>query len=688
MTAYANDQGSESSNTLDDVEIHRREDDFGDQEDGLLSDEKDNPLQEVEIKWRLKPIWSAISSILFLVIFTYWGLLLARYITSNGGTKINYPETTSSDFRRSASDYVLDPNWDFNAHPKTRTYHWKIEDITANPDGVFRPMITINSQFPGPMIECNEGDTLIIDIENQSVNATSIHFHGIFQNGTNHMDGTTGITQCPIAPGHTFRYEFNVTGQSGTYYYHGHQAVQIADGLYGPMIIHSKKEKALQKIPYATDRVVMLQDYYHELSSGLLIESLQSGSESSPIPDGALINGHNSRDCSVLPHRTCDNSTAIIPSFDLTSNANHRLRFINVGAFAWFQVSLDEHEFAITEVDGTDIMPSYETRMMISPAQRYSLIINTNHISTDLFWLRARMVTHCWKEPDLPAHGAAEVHAIIRYVSENDTPKSITSLPTSQNWKEGIEVHCRDMNTSTYIPTSFEPAPTIADHSYFLRANLERHDWRLERGYFNTSTFRPQIQHPTLHRTIDGFATNNQSFTSMVDIDGVNTVAYEQKHDFLIQHSGVKVVDIIIQNFDEGNHPMHLHGHKVWILGQGHGPFPGYSSLNLQEQGRGTLPGHEHALDNLIRRDVATVEGFGWLALRFVADNPGVWAFHCHLMWHGEAGMVMQFLDRLDEVKKWEVPKANQKLCEVDIGELEKGAVPKDEIWYGLGVGK
>ncbi|KAA8564398.1 hypothetical protein EYC84_011341 [Monilinia fructicola] len=576
MTAYANDQGSESSNTLDDVEIHRREDDFGDQEDGLLSDEKDNPLQEVEIKWRLKPIW--VSN-------------LFDSLSSNGGTKINYPETTSSDFRRSASDYVLDPNWDFNAHPKTRTYHWKIEDITANPDGVFRPMITINSQFPGPMIECNEG-----------------------------------ITQCPIAPGHTFRYEFNVTGQSGTYYYHGHQAVQIADGLYGPMIIHSKKEKALQKIPYATDRVVMLQDYYHELSSGLLIESLQSGSESSPIPDGALINGHNT----------------IIPSFDLTSNANHRLRFINVGAFAWFQVSLDEHEFAITEVDGTDIMPSYETRMMISPAQRYSLIINTNHISTDLFWLRARMVTHCWKEPDLPAHGAAEVHAII----------------------QGIEVHCRDMNTSTYIPTSFEPAPTIADHSYFLRANLERHDWRLERGYFNTSTFRPQIQHPTLHRTIDGFATNNQSFTSMVDIDGVNTVAYEQKHDFLIQHSGVKVVDIIIQNFDEGNHPMHLHGHKVWILGQGHGPFPG----------------HEHALDNLIRRDVATVEGFGWLALRFVADNPGVWAFHCHLMWHGEAGMVMQFLDRLDEVKKWEVPKANQKLCEVDIGELEKGAVPKDEI--------
>jgi FtsP/CotA-like multicopper oxidase with cupredoxin domain len=94
-------------------------------------------------------------------------------------------------------------------------------------------MITINGKFPGPMIECNEGDTLVIDIDNQSVNSTSFHFHGIFQNGTNWMDGTNGVTQCPIAPKGKFQYKFNVAGQSGTYFYHGHQAAQIADGLFG-----------------------------------------------------------------------------------------------------------------------------------------------------------------------------------------------------------------------------------------------------------------------------------------------------------------------------------------------------------------------------------------------------------------------------------------------------------------------
>lgn len=119
-------------------------------------------------------------------------------------------------FRRPSSDYVIDPNWDYDASPATREYHWVITDIVANPDGVFRPMVVINDQFPGPMITCNEGDTIVVNVINMATNATSIHWHGIFQNGTNWNDGTVGVTQCPIAPGHTYRYEFTVKGQAGS----------------------------------------------------------------------------------------------------------------------------------------------------------------------------------------------------------------------------------------------------------------------------------------------------------------------------------------------------------------------------------------------------------------------------------------------------------------------------------------
>ena len=59
-------------------------------------------------------------------------------------------------------------------------------------------------QFPGPLVEVNSGDELVVNVFNQLPNGTSLHWHGQLQNGTNYMDGTTGITQCPIPPGMNF----------------------------------------------------------------------------------------------------------------------------------------------------------------------------------------------------------------------------------------------------------------------------------------------------------------------------------------------------------------------------------------------------------------------------------------------------------------------------------------------------
>ena len=66
-------------------------------------------------------------------------------------------------------------------------------------------------------------------------NGTSIHWHGIRQNQTMDMDGVSGITQCPIAPGESFTYTFKAT-QYGTSWYHSHYSMQYADGLQGPLV--------------------------------------------------------------------------------------------------------------------------------------------------------------------------------------------------------------------------------------------------------------------------------------------------------------------------------------------------------------------------------------------------------------------------------------------------------------------
>lgn len=94
---------------------------------------------------------------------------------------------------------------------KTVHYSWNIGWVTAAPDGFARPVIGINGEWPCPQIDVDLGDRLVIDVYNDLGNqSTGVHWHGIHQKGTNDMDGSSGATQCPIAPGQTFTYDFNV----------------------------------------------------------------------------------------------------------------------------------------------------------------------------------------------------------------------------------------------------------------------------------------------------------------------------------------------------------------------------------------------------------------------------------------------------------------------------------------------
>ncbi|KAK5990517.1 Iron transport multicopper oxidase FET3 [Cladobotryum mycophilum] len=527
---------------------------------------------------------------------------------------------------RDVSQYILDPFWDVNASPTTRIYNWTILDGRLNPDGIYRPMILINNQFPGPLVECNAGDTIVVNVENRGVNATSIHFHGLFQNGTNAMDGAVGITQCPIAPNSTFTYRFQVKDQLGTFYYHAHHSSQTSDGLVGPVVVHRKDERTLQKLEYASDRVVMVQDHYHNLTSELLMEYLKPGIENrEPVPDNGLINGRGVRGCDEFAGWECDTTNVSTPVFDLAAGKRHRLRIINVGAFAEFQIQFDQHPFYVTEVDGIDVHPEPFHRLNILPAQRYSIILETNATTTDSFWMRARMVTHCFgsRNPLLQP----EMRSIIRYTSPNS--KASDKEPDSREWPDPIEVICRDLNVSSLHPViSMNPPP--ADEFITLRTNFKIGDWRLARAFFNDSTWH--------HNT---------------------------GKELVLQTEGIRVIDISINNFDDGDHPFHLHGHSFFVLVNGQSGYPPSAAdfpAYAQEHG---------LLENPVRRDTVTVEGYGWAIIRVVLDNPGIWAFHCHIMWHAESGMVMQMLVRSDVVRTWHVDPGERAMCQLE--GVEKG---------------
>lgn len=94
----------------------------------------------------------------------------------------------------------------------TVTYDFDIGWVYASPDGLAtRPVIGINGQWPIPQITATKGDRVVVNVKNSLGNeTTSLHFHGLYQNGTTHMDGPEGVTQCTISPGSSFTYNFTV----------------------------------------------------------------------------------------------------------------------------------------------------------------------------------------------------------------------------------------------------------------------------------------------------------------------------------------------------------------------------------------------------------------------------------------------------------------------------------------------
>ncbi len=105
-----------------------------------------------------------------------------------------------------------------------------------------------------------------------------------------------------------------------------------------------------------------------------------------------------------------------------------------------------------------------------------------------------------------------------------------------------------------------------------------------------------------------------------------------------------EVVDIVLSNSDTMmGHPFHLHGHEFFVLGSaGVG-----EELLLNE-------------DNPVARDTVQVPAMGKAVIRFVANNPGPWIFHCHIDFHLTAGMAMVFL--IGDVAEWPAPPPAQPL--------------------------
>lgn len=102
-----------------------------------------------------------------------------------------------------------------------------------------------------------------------------------------------------------------------------------------------------------------------------------------------------------------------------------------------------------------------------------------------------------------------------------------------------------------------------------------------------------------------------------------------------------KWVDIIVNNLDDGAHPFHLHGYNFYLL-YSHRSEHGWGSYTPYSASSGGVPDQlELNLENPVLKDTVAVPRRGFVVLRFWANNPGIWMFHCHVLFHQASGMAM-----------------------------------------------
>ncbi|CAG8503964.1 24302_t:CDS:10 [Dentiscutata erythropus] len=441
--------------------------------------------------------------------------------------------------------------------PKTKFFDLTIEKATLSPDGFTRQLSTINGQYPGPTLEVNKGDRIVMKIRNKLGEPTAIHAHGMLQRDTPWFDGVPWMAQCVIQDNSEFTYNYTVPVEVGTHWYHAHETLQYVDGAFGPLIVHDPDDP--YKSEYDEEIVVMLNDYHHTDAQTLLKQFL------TPESQGVEV---RKIDISTKGSKCVDN--AGLAKFNFVQNKKYRLRIINTSAFSSFLFSIDKHEMEVIEADGSYTKRNKINRLPINVAQRYSVIVTANQ-PVDNYIMRSEFQKKCMPKA---AASLPTVKAIVHYegAPENSEAKD-------NPWSDSL-AECVDLDHDTLQPFKEEKVPASTKKMEFT-IGFHKNSTGVVRAFLNESTYIPDINFPTLHKIFKKIPLNDP-----------------RANAFIFDKSG-EVVDIYFINTDDGEHPFHIHGYKFWVLGTGSGNKVNEDELNTQ---------------NPIERDTATIPPTGWIA--------------------------------------------------------------------------
>lgn len=534
--------------------------------------------------------------------------------------------------------------------------------------------VTINGTVPGPLVRLREGQEAVIHVTNQLADeSTSIHWHGLIL--PYRMDGVPGVTFAGIAPGETFVYRFPVR-QNGTYWYHSHTAAQEQLGVYGPMIIDPA---APEPFRYDREYVVVLGDWLSgdpaammNKLKGMSSYSNYQGRTVGDFASDAAKNGLSSAvsdrwawgkmrmDPTDIADITGQYFTFLMNG--LAPGANWtglyrpgervRLRFINAAAVTFFDVRIPGLRLTIVQADGQNVKPVTVDEFRIGIAETYDVIVEpTDSRAYTIFaetmdrsgYARGTLAPRDGMTAAIPERRKRPVRTMAdmgmvmtgdmagmpSMPSKRGAARSLSGdMPGMSGMKgkkarsnpeaamPGMKMPMGGANTNTgswlHGPDTHGPGNSSIAESPQNRLGepgigLDGMPWRVL-VYTDLQSLQPGNDRRPPEREIEIHATGNMN-RYMWSFDGKT---YSEAKEPIRFNYGERLRFTMV-NDTMMEHPLHLHGMFMEL-----------------DNGRGV---------NKPRKHTIILKPAERLSVEITVDAPGLWAFHCHVLYHMEAGM-------------------------------------------------
>ncbi|XP_067614892.1 uncharacterized protein Mco4 isoform X2 [Eurosta solidaginis] len=503
-------------------------------------------------------------------------------------------------------------------------YNYQGYDDCKYADGVKMNVMVINGNLPGQLIEVCKGDLIVVDVINSMHDITSIHWHGIHQRRTPHMDGVPFITQYPIEPGQAFRYRFEADNR-GTHWWHSHVGHQRGFGLAGAMVIRQPRVDdvhfALYDFDYS-EHTIFIQDWMYDMSASL-------------PPQNILIDGVGRLLLTANGTSKFKSDTPTLYStYTVLRGGRYRFRVIFNGiASCPISLSIDNHELVVIASDGNDIEPVKVRKITIHGGERFDFILHANQV-VENYWLRVKGYNFC-------AMNKVHQQAILHYQGARRR-----TIPKASIFYE-YEPSGRELNAVDKPPNKDDNILTIADlravekraaraaipyHTYYTSMNVRTDNEYLFQMDYITFRMPPRVSLLQARNLgIGQFLCNKTQQTAM----GLQCRGGNCECANVIEVPAFKEVEFVISSTSQTAHPIHLHGYTFRVVGSG---VLGKDRIeDIEEIDRRTpLPRRVRAAP---LKDTVQVPAFGYTILRFYTDSPGYWIIHCHISTHSEIGM-------------------------------------------------